>query len=348
MNASWKISFLLIVFASVAHPKDLPVKIIAKQEAETVKVELITESITTTAPRTTAATSTTEATTIEATTENVTIALTSESTTNKVEEISTSTETDHDVSDEDLTDDPDVTPSLIPSPESEKPKRKVIYINQQQNGKLNVHLELSDVSVIVIPNQKDPQLSLLNLLFKSAQKSRLQNEEQKKKENALSDHNDDYSKYKLPVRSSDDVYHHVNMPNVESRVPYKVDISSAMAHQPQPAVEIMPHTLQPQVRSPILQLLKPIQQAASITKSHKIFKRSVDSFLDEEVLTDRENLINQDGEVLTESIFNRLENEGFDDISDDRGDSDFILLGASENCGPGRKRNSYQICVTVE
>lgn len=246
-------------------------------------------------------------------------------------------------------------------PFKEPPKRKLIYINQQQNGKLNVHLELSDVSLIVIPNQKDQnQLSLLNLLFKSAQKSKLRidSEEKKKEEkNQSVDHHDDYSKYKETFKQTDEIYHlgTGNMPFVESRAPYKVDISSTLGQQSQPAVDITPNAqqlqspqFQPQsIRSPMMQLLRPIPYASSgpwsgqTQTNERIFKRSI-----ENIPYDFENF-NED--ELTESILNTLEDND-DDLNsyDGRNDSEFILLGAVENCGPGRRRNSYQVCVSVE
>lgn len=258
-------------------------------------------------------------------------------------------------------------------PLSETPKRKVIYINQQQNGKLNVHLELSDVSVIVIPNQKDPQLSLLNLLFKSAQKSNLRNEAKKKEENANAvDHHDEYSKYKQhSVRGSDESYNlgAPNMPLVESRIPYKVDISSTLGQQSQPAVDIMPNSqhhlnpsakqqFQPQfARVPIMQSLKPIPYtmhaaAGQTPQSKRIFKRSIDSRLlglDAETSNDGEHSLDYyNDDELTESNFNSLDSEEDFNAFASRDESQFVLLGAVENCGPGRKRNSYQICVAVD
>lgn len=241
-------------------------------------------------------------------------------------------------------------------PLDQNPKRKVVYINQRQNGKLNVQLELSDVSVIVIPNQKDPQLSLLNLLFKSAQKSN-----EKKDEN---ESNDQYSKYKLQsVRPVEENYNYgsSNMPLVESRAPYKVDISSTMGQQSQPAVDISPnghhHSIpqqrfQPQfARSPIMQLLKPIPFTihpgpGQIPQSNRIFKRSTGSRMlvaDDDIPGGGENSVNDE---LTESIFNNFDNN--DDLNDygESERSEFVLLGATENCGPGRRRNSYQICIS--
>lgn len=252
-------------------------------------------------------------------------------------------------------------------PFKDPPKRKVIYINQQQNGKLNVHLELSDVSLIVIPNQKDQnQLSLLNLLFKSAQKSKMQNDnEEKKKEEKINsvDNHDDYSKYKETFKPTDENYHLStgNMPFVESRAPYKVEISSTLGQQSQPAVEIMPNAqqspFQPQfARSPMMQLLRPIPYtltagpwSGQAPPNDRLFKRSIDSRfhdVNSEILNDFDSY-NED--ELTESILNTLGNND-DDLNsyDARDDSEFVLLGAVENCGPGRRRNSYQICVSVE
>lgn len=246
------------------------------------------------------------------------------------------------------------------------PKRKVLYINQQQSGKFNVHLELNDVSLIVIPNKKDPQLSLLNLLLRSAQKSNNlkkneQSEHEKKNvqvdesakaasmETSSNNHNDEYSKYKsdnyLHPSSTNDPY--PSIPAIESRVaPYKVDISSTLS-QPSP-VEIIPNA-NLMARSPVVKLLKPIPVAV---QHQRIFKRSIENYgidfaFDSPVLHDTSisSYDNEENE-LTESITNSLENDDKLNAITGNGDgSEFILLGAVENCGPGRKRNSYQVCV---
>lgn len=252
---------------------------------------------------------------------------------------------------------------------TQNPKRKILYVNQQQNGKLNVHLELSDVSVIVIPNQKDPQLSLLNLLFKSAQKSNMQLEAKKKEDHLklAENHHDEYSKYKQLVRNPDENFHFSSsMPFVESRAPYKVDISSTIGQKSQPAVDIIPHSqqqldpstveqFQPQfARSPIMQLLKPTPltvQVASSQEPHnnRISKRSIPSRvigIDADTPNESGSFINSGEDELTESILNTLDNgDEYNELNTQEG---FVLLGATENCGPGRKRNSYQICVAVD
>lgn len=242
-------------------------------------------------------------------------------------------------------------------PLNETPKRKVVYINQQQNGKLNVHLELSDVSVIVIPNQKDPQLSLLGLLLKSAQKSNAQTEPKKKENTPSVDQHDEYSKYTHRIEENNGA----GMPFIESRAPYKVDISSTLGQQP--TIEIVPNShqqsslspeqqFQPQfARSPIMQLLRPLthaihSQSGEKLRGNRIFKRSVDSMLfGDEPTYDSENYLYSNNDISTETDYNFLDNA--DQSDDDASLSEFVLLGATENCGPGRKRNSYQVCVSV-
>lgn len=233
--------------------------------------------------------------------------------------------------------------SSAPSPSSEPPKRKTVFINQQQNGKMNVQLELSDVSVIVIPNQKEnPQLSLLNLLFKSAQKR--QNEERKKEENALKStsssgshigdyHHDQYSKVHSMRPSADENYTHdlKSEPFIESRAPYRVDISSTLVQSTHPTIEISPNS-QPR-------MLK---------------KRSIDSRLlgiiagapTAETTSWMETDENEIGGE--EPIANILRGSEEDEDLIHRHESEFSLLGAVENCGPGRRRNSYQICVAID
>lgn len=257
---------------------------------------------------------------------------------------------------------PDFTNNILPT--SDIPRRKVIYVNQQQSGKLNVHLELNDVSVIVIPNHRDPQLSLLNLLFKSAQKSNRIRGMVKKAGH------DEYSKYQQANPHPDEDYRFgsTRMPSIESRAPYKVDISSTMGQQSQPAVEIIANA-HPVLRTPqheisaqsidsqVMQLLKPTQAVPLIIKtasdrkpqSNRIFKRSIDTQelrIDDDIPDD---VLNYHDDELTESGFNSLDSDDENlAFVNNREDSGFVLLGAVENCGPGRKRNSYQICVAVE
>jgi hypothetical protein len=227
-------------------------------------------------------------------------------------------------------------------------RKKILYINQQQSGKLNVHLELNDVSVVVIPNRNDPQLSLLSLLLKSAQKSNnLKNEMKKKEENLklAAHHDDDYSKYKL-----ENYFHSsTNEPIIESRAPYHVDISSNLGqHSDNSQSNIF---VNGEASSPLLKLLKPATIQPSSHHS-KMYKRSIDTRvlgINPNVLSDTSISSNHDEEEeLTESFVNSLDNENENlNIAAENG-SEFILLGAVENCGPGRKRNSYQICVSVD
>lgn len=361
--------FFVIVAAAVISAEELETRKTVKKSAPnenelearteepeemTIKVEVVKE--TTTKAAVTSST-TASPTIIASTTEKIEeiSASTSEKlpeTSEKLPETSSTTEVSSNESVESSIDEDDndnSSPEIINIvPTKDPQKRKVVFINQRQNGKLNVHLELSDVSVIVIPKNKDPQLSLLNLLFKSAQKSSMA----KKKEEEMKvevHHHDEYSKYKPSLRPADDTFHHLGStgmpPFIESRAPYRVDISSTLGQQ-SPAVEITSHSQQI-ARSPIMQLLKPIpytiQNQNAPGQSNRIFKRSIDSRLlgiDDEIPSDEDE--------LTESIFNSLDKkEEFNGI--DRVDgSEFVLLGATENCGPGRRRNSYQICVAVD
>lgn len=225
-------------------------------------------------------------------------------------------------------------------------RRKILYINQQQSGKLNVHLELSDVNVIVIPNKRDPQTSLLNLLLRSAQKSNLKHEHKDKEEGAKVNvhHADDYSsKYKM------DNYPHTstNEPSIESRAPYRVDISSTLGQQP---ID-QQHNMQPQL-PPLIKLLKPIP--VTILPHTRMYKRSLDlRYLDvnPNILNDKSISSNDNDNNDEIELINSLENnEKYNSIDnqDIGSGTEFILLGATENCGPGRRRNSYQICVSVD
>ncbi|CAH1717183.1 unnamed protein product [Chironomus riparius] len=235
-------------------------------------------------------------------------------------------------------------------------KRKIFYINQQQSGKFNVHLEFNDVSLVVIPKAKDPQLSLLNLLLESAKKSNIKLNEEKKKEEItkVNGHNeDDYSKYKM------DNYIHTSTiePSIESRAPYHVDISSTLAST-QPILNIQPKSSNNAqitsdiTRIPLLKILKPIPIAIQMPQTiKKIAKRSIDtSFLgyDSNVLGDT-NIPDESEDER--DLINTIENsDNVNELSNDHIEhykTEFTLLGAAENCGPGRSRNSYQVCVPV-
>ncbi|CRK99641.1 CLUMA_CG012952, isoform A [Clunio marinus] len=306
----------------------------------------------------------------ESTTEQITESTTQNDVTQSISESATSTvvlitrPTDSSESTEESSEEESENVSIqnfqnILPPSNDKPKRKVLYVNQQQHGKLNVHLELSDVSVIVIPNQKDPQVSLLNLLLKSAQKSKLQENEQKIKEEgeslkspSVETYHDDYSKYKQTIRHSDESYQpKPSIPLIESRAPYKVDISSSLTGQQsqQPAVEVIPNASFS--RSPIMKLLQPIPVAIQHVQPGLInrrFRRSIDTNiigLNPGYLSDDGNYGNYNEDEYSE--FNTIYNEDLNVVDSNDG-SEFVLLGATENCGPGRKRNSYQICVAVD
>lgn len=196
-------------------------------------------------------------------------------------------------------------------------KRKVLYINQQQNGKLNVQLELKDVSVFIVPKHKDPQASLLNLLFKNAQKPII-NVENKKPFNG------DYSKFTMPVASLEE--NDRIAPDIESRTPYRVDISSTLGQTP---LDII-------TQPPTYHHLKIMP---AIVQSRKL-RRSIDTRLHVMDYNTQEQPFNEisDGSDYEETDFADKHAIG----------DDFVLLGAVENCGPGRRRNSYQICVAVD
>lgn len=202
-------------------------------------------------------------------------------------------------------------------------RKKILYINQQQSGKFNVHLELNDVSLIVIPNRKDPQLSLLNLLLRSAQKS------SSLKKNEAYEKNKVTTEINQSIHQNDEPYH----PVIESRIaPYKIDISSTLG------TDIGS-------RSSIIKGFKTLP----IDDNHsRIFKRSIDlnfygANFDSPVLDDKNISNDVEEEQLTESITNSLENNDKLYGNMENG-SEFILLGAEENCGPDRHRNSYQVC----
>lgn len=290
---------------------------------------------------------------IEVTTDKNTDEIVASSTTAFITESNSVEETNSNESSEDSSPQP-TSSSSSSSATTTAQRRKVLYINQQQSGKLNVHLELNDVSLIVIPNNKDPQLSLLNLLLRSAQKSNLKrnnhrhNEESKKEEEK---HDDDYtSKYKMDnyMQAASTIE-----PSIESRAPYRVDISSTLNQHPVTVDQSMARS------PPIVKLLNP---SPIIIQNSRQYKRSLDThFLghfnpdilnDSSISESSNNSSDEEQQELINSIeinqnnltpVEKLE-EGIDS------DSEFILLGAVENpgCGPNRYYNSYQICVQGE
>lgn len=258
--------------------------------------------------------------------------------------------TDDTVETLDITEDYDESSLPSTSFQSNSPqRRKVLYVNQQQHGKLNVQLELSDINLIVIPKDRNPQLSLLNLLLRSAQKSNsVRQEEEKKrkeeitKENANNNNNNgnDYSKYNYMQQTT-------NEPSIESRAPYKVDISSTLNSQP--SVEITHPSEEALIpKSPMLKVKKPVVYQSP---QHYRARRSIENNYvgRENDLVEIENIpidSEEGGEII-----NAIEDaDNLDEFNKDETTkiaSEFMLLGATENCGPGRRRNSYQICVPI-
>jgi hypothetical protein len=211
--------------------------------------------------------------------------------------------------------------------------------------------------IIFVPTKKSSDVTLLDLLVRNAAK----NAYKKKKDEKVDEDNfkaEQTPKFEYTQFKENSPYYSKAPPafinpqygnqqyNIESRSPYKVDISSTLMHQ-EPQYEV-PHQnpqqplFQPQYgRSPFHPVNVPPQG------NFRVYRSINDNYFDSgnEGLDLPEDI--ESNRDPTDS-YNRLNIQSIDKIdrfSDD--DSELTLLGATENCGPERKRDSYGVCQFV-
>lgn len=215
---------------------------------------------------------------------------------------------------------------------SSSTQRKNILYDQRQEGNLNVRLDLENITVIFVPAKKNTQLSLIDLLMKSSQL--LQNKNTDKQKNQLKKQTqNEYLQYK---NDEPEPAHYKQLQNqfIESRSPYKVEISSTLN---QASVEISPNAQQNLDPSSAMYLQSP----PNIRNIRSIDDTLYATYYDQE--QDFKNTNNKLNDFS--KLINTLD-RNIDDVSNES-DSDLILIGATEQCGPNSRRDSYGVCQFV-
>lgn len=215
--------------------------------------------------------------------------------------------------------------------------------------------------IVFVPSKPSSQLSLLELLMKSAARTQGKSSNKKIKKlqkvhevQNLQERLSDQQPFEyLQHKQNSPLYHSIPQTFVESRSPYKVDIDSTLGHESQ-YMEILPSTFQGYTRqSPVLQLLKNMPHQGNYNKGYRNYRSIDDSLYGfsggegvENTDLDEDDLNNTD--VNEFNSLNTHDTEGISDIGHISDiDGGFKLLGAVEQCGPDRLRDSYGICQFV-
>lgn len=215
------------------------------------------------------------------------------------------------------------------SSQSSSTQRKNILYDQRQEGNLNVRLDLENITVIFVPAKKNTQLSLIDLLMKSTHL--LQNKKIDKQKSSLKKQNqNEYLQY----INDEPTHHYKQLQNqfIESRSPYKVEISSTLN---QATVDISPNAQQNTDSS-----------AMDFQPQFARAKRSIDETL-YATFDQEEDFGNDSNKAFSDfsKLINTLD-RNIDNVSHES-ESDLILIGATEQCGPGSRRDSYGVCQFV-
>lgn len=221
------------------------------------------------------------------------------------------------------------------SSQSSSTHRNNILYDQRQEGNLNVRLDLENITVIFVPAKKNTQLSLIDLLMKSSHL--LQNKNNDKQKSSLKKQNqNEYLQY----NNDEPAHHYKQLQNqfIESRSPYKVEISSTLN---QATVDISPNAQQNTDPSAI-NFHPQFARSAPIRR----IKRSIDDTLYATYYDQVKEVGNVSNKFSDFSKFINTLDRNIDDVSNES-DSDLILIGATEQCGPGSRRDSYGVCQFV-
>lgn len=235
--------------------------------------------------------------------------------------------------------------------------RSISY-DQRQEGTYNVQANLENFVVLVIPSTQSASLSLLDLLMKSNLKRQnlklLNMKRLKNRANKIQQISAKRNENSYPIPSREHF--------IEGRTPYHVDISSA---------ELLPSIGQREYAMPQVELIDSNAEGnPSNFEVHKrIGKAIVDSnpnaLLSNSVIVVAKKYnngdISQTGSEWddlsdTENSFDSLNIDNIDRLAADGrtgingsdGDGwELSLLGATEQCGPDRVRDSYGVCQFV-
>lgn len=226
---------------------------------------------------------------------------------------------------------------------------KILFVNYRQEGKFNIRADLENFMIILVPSKPSSQLSLLELLMKSATARNQEKNSHKKFKNQSGVHENlnlfEYPQYK----QNSHLYQRVP----QARSPYKVDIDSTLGNESQyMEMQSVPTTpFQFARQFPVLQLFekKPndYQSLGNYNRKYRSIDGSLYGFSDGKGENTKleESLTNSD-------VFNSLNLDNIDDNNQNVSGGGFSgaglkLLGATEQCGPDRLRDSYGVCQFV-
>lgn len=221
------------------------------------------------------------------------------------------------------------------SSQSSSTHRKNILYDQRQEGNLNVRLDLENITVIFVPAKKNTQLSLIDLLMKSSHL--LQNKNADKQKSSLKKQNqNEYLQY----NNDQPAHHYKQLQNqfIESRSPYKVEISSTLNEA---TVDISPNAQQ-NTEATAINFHPQFARSAPIRRN----KRSIDDTLYATYYDQDKDVGNASNKFSDFSKYINTLDRHIEDVSNEK-DSDLILIGATEQCGPGSRRDSYGVCQFV-
>lgn len=245
-----------------------------------------------------------------------------------------------------------------------------ITYDQRQDGKYNVRADLENFLLLVIPSTPTASESIFDLLMKSnlmrrnlklakRKKLRLQNKTQAQQLSAKRNENS----YPISSQQQDHQF-------IEGRTPYHVDISdtkvlSAIGNKIVPQNIIVPKLLNSENLSkegnPIFNVMENYHRR----NGKAIVSSNLNSVISNSVANQDNNVdeftTNNNNEWRdvndADNSFDRLNidnvdqfaaNGGRDGISGNSDDGwDLTLLGAHEQCGPDRVRDSYGVCQFI-
>lgn len=226
--------------------------------------------------------------------------------------------------------------SPISSQSSSTHRKNNILYDQRQEGNLNVRLDLENITVIFVPAKKNTQLSLIDLLMKSSQL--LQNKNTDKQSSLKKQAQNEYL---MQYKNDEPAHHYKQLQNqfIESRSPYKVEISSTLN---QATVDISPNA-KPNTDASAMNFQPQFARSVQIPRN----KRSIDETLYATYYDQDKDFRNTSNKLNDFSKLINTLDRNIDDVSNES-DSDLILIGATEQCGPGSRRDSYGVCQFVD
>ncbi|XP_055683903.1 uncharacterized protein LOC129790453 [Lutzomyia longipalpis] len=266
-------------------------------------------------------------------------------------------------------------------------RRRVVFYDQRQSGKYNIRADLDNFMILVIPSSPSTSSSLLDFLTQGTmRRSQLKHPSKKKgtkihklnvvkNDAAESDHAVEISGDRPKISQIHTIPQHPAVDHfIEGRTPYKVDISSTARTDPEARIDLLP------AKTPVLRIIRPEESRSGNSYRPWAFPGATSSsitFRNAKSLptsaTDQLNIAtnsvatslfptlatgshfpsdsDQDEDLDTRNSFDSLNVGNVDAFGvpekQYNEDWEWKLLGAEEQCGPDRKRDSYGICQFV-